>query len=82
MKLSEEELALIHAALDGELMVEQHQRLADLLSQSSAARKYYSVAEIPEIAPGCGPSGTAGRTSQMLRGVHPNTPGNRFSIPG
>ncbi|MBA2225498.1 MAG: hypothetical protein WHU94_03090 [Thermogemmata sp.] len=43
MTLSEEELELIHAALDGELTVEQHQRLADLLSQSPAARKYYSV---------------------------------------
>ncbi|GIW83794.1 MAG: hypothetical protein KatS3mg106_307 [Gemmataceae bacterium] len=43
MTLSEEELELIHAALDGELTAEQHQRLADLLTQSSAARKYYSV---------------------------------------
>jgi anti-sigma factor RsiW len=43
MTLSEEELALIHAALDGELTAEQHQRLADLLTQSPAARKYYSL---------------------------------------
>jgi hypothetical protein len=59
MKLSEEELALIHAALDGELMVEQHQRLADLLSQSSAARKYYSVWR---------------KFQKLLRGVDPPAP--------
>jgi len=59
MKLSEEELALIHAALDGELTVEQHQCLADLLSQSSAARKYYSVWR---------------KFQKLLRGVDPPAP--------
>jgi Ni,Fe-hydrogenase III component G len=59
MMLSEEELALIHAALDGELTVEQQRRLADLLSQSSAARKYYSVWR---------------KFQNLLRGVDPPAP--------
>ena len=59
MTLSEEELELIHAALDGELTVEQHQRLADLLSQSPAARKYYSVWR---------------KFQKLLRGVNPPPP--------
>jgi hypothetical protein len=43
MSLNDQQLALIHAALDGELSAEEQRCFGELIARSAAARRYYYV---------------------------------------